>query len=312
MPIFILRDNILAKAQGVRIERESDIEDWLENSPWGLVQNEFILWIDRQPRGLDEEGTIIPDLFGVDSEGNFVIIEFKRERTPRDVMAQLLEYAAWVNGQSDEQIYDRAESYFEKHDKFKEKTFQYVFKTTFDIPETEEVTLNRSLRLFIIAGGISERILEVCRLLRTSYGVDVNCVEVSKFRTESGDEIVNMETKVGEEGFAISESQRHQTLFSSRWSGDKPARDVVWDAVKNFTQDKTKIEFTIIEILALIREDEPDFKRTTMDGIMIADTVNHPSRHHQPSAREDYYWRVERGKYRLYDSKRDKVQEEDE
>ena len=36
------------------------------------------------------------DLLGVDREGNVVVVELKRDRTPRDVVAQALEYAAFA------------------------------------------------------------------------------------------------------------------------------------------------------------------------------------------------------------------------
>ena len=127
MSIFILRDNVLATAKKVEIKRERDLEDWLENSPMALVENEFILWIDRQPRAQDEEGTIFPDLLGVDSEGNLVIVEFKRGRTPRTVVAQLLEYAAWAGKLPDSEIHQIAETYFDNSDGYQGKTLSDVF-----------------------------------------------------------------------------------------------------------------------------------------------------------------------------------------
>ena len=36
------------------------------------------------------------DLLAVDSEGSLVVIELKRNRTPREVVAQVLDYAYWV------------------------------------------------------------------------------------------------------------------------------------------------------------------------------------------------------------------------
>ena len=308
MPIFRLEDAKLVVAREAKIKRESDLEDWLENSPMALVQDEFILWVGRQPSAQDEEGTIFPDLLGVDSERNLVIIEFKRGRTPRDVVAQLLEYAAWANELSENQIHEIAEAYFEGCGELKGKSFDNAFRDTFDIPETDELPpLNQKLRLFIVAEEMPTRITQVCRFLRTSYRVDVSCIAVSKFRTESEDEIVSMETRVGKESFTTPKDRRQQVSPPSRWSGDKLAREVVWDAVQKLTQDSADGEFTIKQVLALIREDDPDFKRGTMDGTMIENTVNHPSRRHHPSASHDHYWRVDKGMYRLYDPEKDKM-----
>ena len=308
MPIFILENDKLIIAQETNIELEKKLEDWLENSPMALVENEFILWIGRQPSAQDEERTIFPDLLGVDSEGNLVIVEFKRGRTPRAVVAQLLEYAAWADKLLDSEIHQIAEDYFDTRDEYQEKTFSDVFMEVFDMPETDELpALNSVLRLFIVAEDIPSRISGVCRFLRTSYKMDVSCIAVSKFQTESGEEIINMEIRVGDEDVAPSKVQQHIPP-PSRWAGDKPVKQVVLEAVQEFTDGSISVEFEIKQILALIRKDNPDFKRPTMDGVMIADTVNHPSRgYHQVT--EDRYWRVSRGKYRLYDPEKDKIEE---
>ena len=86
----------LVIAKETDIELESHLESWLENSPWALVEGEPIFWIGRQTSANVEESTIFPDLLGLDSEGNLVIVELKRGKAPRDVVAQLLEYAEWA------------------------------------------------------------------------------------------------------------------------------------------------------------------------------------------------------------------------
>ena len=145
------------------IKLESHLESWLENSPWALVEGEPILWIGRQTSADVEESTIFPDLLGLDSEGNLVIVELKRGKAPREVVAQLLEYAAWAKELSDEQIYGIAETYFQTLTK--ETTFQDAFSETF---EDEMPALNRRLRLFVVAEEIPGTVSRVCRFLRTS------------------------------------------------------------------------------------------------------------------------------------------------
>ncbi len=44
------------------------------------------------------------DLLAIAPDGSLVLIEIKRERTPREVMAQALDYACWVEKLSAEDI----------------------------------------------------------------------------------------------------------------------------------------------------------------------------------------------------------------
>lgn len=298
---------VLIIATETNLELERYLEDWLENSPVALVQDEYVLWIGRQTSATDEDGTVYPDLLGVDVEGNLVITELKRARTPRDIIAQLLDYAAWADGLSESQIRGIAEDYFETRAGFQGRTFDDAFREIFDMPETDELPpLNRGLRLFIVAEEIPARVAHVCRFLRTSHGMDVNCIEVSTFETESGEVLVNTETKVGDEEFVPPSTQQQLLPRPSRRSGDIPVREVVWRAVQEFTQGRTNVEFTIRDITAIILRREPEFNRSTVNGQIIAGTVNHPSRHHHSDA-PDRYWRIERGRYRLYDPESDEM-----
>ncbi len=309
MPIFRLDGDRLIIAEETDVELEQHLEIWLENSPWAVIQGEHVLWIDRQPSAQDEEGTIFPDLLGVDAEGNLVIVEFKRGKTPRSVVAQLLEYAAWANELSPEQIHEIADAYFEKRDEFKGKTFPDAFREVFDIPETDELPpLKRKLRLFVIGEEIHPRVTSVCRFLRTLYKMDVSCIAVSKFQTKSGEEIVSTETKVGEEKIVTPKTRQQRTSQTSRWSGDKPVNQVVWEAVQELTGKNLSFEFTLKELRKLILEKYSDFNPSTADCQLYSDCVNHPSRHHYPGG-SDRYWRVSRGIYRLYDSEKDKIEE---
>ncbi len=305
MPIFRLEgDDIsnakLVIAQETDLELESHLEDWLENSPPALAQ-EPILWIGRQTSTGDEEGTIFPDLLGVDAEGNLVIVELKKDRAPRDVVAQLLEYAALADELSEEKIKEIAETYFETRDEFKGKQFYDAFKDVFDISDTDEVPpLNRNLRLYVVAGDIPVRVARVCRFLRTSYGMDISCIDVSTFQTKAGERLVSMEAKVGDEDVVVTQTKRR--------SGEKLTDQMVWEAVQAFTNGDANVEFTLKDIERVVSEKHPDFNVQRVRNRIRGGCVNFRTRRNYPPIGEDRYWWIERGKYRLYDPERDKVE----
>ena len=302
-----LRNAELVIAKETDIELESHLESWLENSPWALVQEEPILWIGRQTSANVEESTIFPDLLGVDSEGNLVIVELKRSIAPREIVAQLLEYAAWAEELSDEQIHEVAEAYFQTAKK--EMTLQGAFSEMFDSEmfDNEMPVLNRRLRLFVVAEEIPGAVLRVCRFLRTSHGMDINCLTVSTFQTGSGEKIVNTEAKVGDESIIAPKAARQNASQLPRWSGDKPAREAVLEAVQELTGKDTKVEFAPKEVSTLILKKYPDFKADTVRGQLIAGCPNHASYRYHPGNYK-YYWLVRPGTYRLYNPERDKAE----
>lgn len=261
------------------------------------IAQEPLLLIGRQTSAIQEEyGTIFPDLLGLDKDGNLVIIELKKGRTPREVIAQLLEYAAWANDLSDEKIYDIALNYFKITNN--EKDLETLFLETF---EAEEIPpLNQRLRLFVAAEEISPSVSKVCRFLRQVHGVDVNCIQFSIFQTESGEVLVSSEAFVGLEDIVTPKK-----TVTQRWAGEKPVKQVVWESVEEFTKgDKNKI-FSPKDICQIILQKYPNFNKNTVGCQIISDSVNHTSRHHYPGG-EDRYWWVEKGKYKLYDSLTDK------
>ena len=313
MPLFRLEgDGVNARLVAAKekdIELESQLESWLENSPWALGQDEPILWIDRQTRASGDDGIIRPDLLGVDYEGNLVIVELKRDRTPREVVAQLLEYAAWGNELDEEQIEAIAEEYFQTRDELRGRPLSDVFTDTFEVDEVPP--LNRGLRLFIVAQRIPDRILKVCQFLRDSHDMDINCIVVSTFETESGDVLVTTEAKVGGEEIASVKVLRRATP-QIRWSDDLLGkRDVVLEAARELTGGDTNVEFAPQKLYEHVKKKYPDFNRGTLYGQLTAACPNAPS-HIYHSGDYKYYRWVRRGVYCLYDPERDEDSEDEE
>ena len=308
MPIFRLKGEDISKAKleiadKTNLELESYLEDWLENSPVALVQ-EPILWIGRQTSATVEDSTIFPDLLGLDGEGNLVIAELKRGQAPREVIAQLLEYAAWASELSEEQLQEIGSNYFQTRDEFQGKNFDEVFCETF---ETEEVPpLNKRLRLFLTAEEIPTRVAHVCQFLRTVHGMDITCISVSTFQTETGERLVSMEAKVGDEDLVTSRTRKQQISEPTRWSGDKKVREVILEVVHELTSRDPNVEFTLPEVITRTLEKYPNFNKRTARAQLYAACPNHNS-YHGYRGDYKYYWQVEKRKYRLYDPERDKI-----
>ena len=297
-------DGKIVIAREISFEAESHLEQLFENSPFGLNEDEYIFWIGKQPRVQSENRIIIPDLLGVDTEGNLIIVEFKRERAPREVIAQLLVYAAWASKLSETEIIDIAEAYFREHDVTASKFYDH-FRDVFDIPDASEIPkLNKRLRMFVVAGDIPEEVAHVCRWLRTSHRLNITCIEVSLFQTDANEKYVDMEVKVGEENIdaTLYPNDPERPEHSER-PAKSTRRDIVYKIVKQLTGEDKSSTWTINEVFQKVKEKHPNWKKYSVIGPVLAGTVNSDARHLYPGA-EDRYWRVKRGVYKLHDKEK--------
>ena len=133
-----------------KLVSEQQLEDMIVREP-SILSSEWML-IGRQET-TTHGGRI--DLLAIAPDGTLVLIELKRDRTPREIVAQALDYASWVAELTAErivQIYGR----FSKGGSL-EAAFQQRFGTALD-----EETLNHAHQIIIVAAELdaaSERIV---------------------------------------------------------------------------------------------------------------------------------------------------------
>ena len=310
MTIFKLKTigNDIAQAELIAtsktsLDLEKHLESWLERSPWAIAEEPLLL-IGRQTSAKVEAATVFPDLLALNKDGNLVIVELKKGKAPREVTAQLLEYAAWASELPDDDVVDMAATYLGAVDDPPLQKLTAAFCDVFDVEELPP--LNLRLRLFIAAEEIPVSVSRVCRFLRTDHGLDVSCVEFRVFQTESGEVVVTSEQIVGLED--VSSTKR---LPGHRWSGDTPVKQVVWEAVQELTKSDTKCVFSPKDVAKLLMLKHPGFNKSTVGCQIISDCVNHASRHHYPGG-EDRYWWIGKGKYRLFDQSLDGLEQSDD
>ncbi len=119
------------------------------------------------------------DLLAMDRDGNTVIIELKRDKTPREVVAQTLDYASWVENLSYEQI---AEVYAEKHGGQK---FEAGYSEVFGTSPPENV--NESHRMIIVASELDTSTERILNYLNDNYGVPINTVFFRYFKDDDNE-----------------------------------------------------------------------------------------------------------------------------
>lgn len=149
------------------LDSEKRLEDMIVAAP-RLLSDEWMLIGRQEDTGFG--GRI--DLLAIAPDGALVLIELKRDKTPRDVVAQSLDYASWVEKLQPEDIaaiYGR----FVKDRNLAEDFLQY-----FGQPLDEE-TINASHQIIIVSASLdasTERI--VAYLSERDIPINVLCFQI--------------------------------------------------------------------------------------------------------------------------------------
>jgi hypothetical protein len=105
------------------------------------------------------------DLLAIDGEGNLSVIELKRDKTPRDVVAQALDYGLWVRNLSFDDIANIAHSYLQER-------LEEAFVSRFGVAIPDAI--NQEHRLLIVASELDASTERIVTYLSTGYGVPLN------------------------------------------------------------------------------------------------------------------------------------------
>jgi len=302
---------ILEKVRTDSIDYEKDFENWLENSPAVLLDDDSestVLWIGRQITATIGEVGKYPDLIGIDASGDLVIVELKKGKTPREVIAQILEYAAWGALQKYEDLNQISLDYYKNDCDMAGKSLNELYNEVF-LPDNDvEISMdfNNNQKLYIVAEQISSIVKQVAIYLREKYGVNVFCMEYEVLKTQQEEYLISTEKIIGYDEVISTVNQNNINGSKSiRWNEPIKIKSVVSDAVNRITGGKIDMFFTPAEVYSELVKQYHEINQSTVRCQIIQDCVNHTSRKYYPSGQKDLYYRVEKGKYRLYDPEKD-------
>lgn len=169
-------DGGVARVSSSALGDERRLEDVIETDI-SILGLDLLLILGRQVE--TSYGKRI-DLLAIDADGIVYVIELKKDRTPREIVAQLLDYGSWVNTLT----VDDLATIYARRTASNGKTFVDAFRDRFggELPET----LNESHQLIIVASELdasTERIVEYL----SAYGVPINALFFRYFNDGSAE-----------------------------------------------------------------------------------------------------------------------------
>ena len=115
------------------------------------------------------------DLLAIDREGNLTVIELKRDKTPREVVAQVLDYGSWVRDLEDDDIATIFDAYKHKYYPHENTTsLDEAFCKYFSVEEMPEA-INETHELVVVAAELDDSTERIINYL-TEFGVAINAV----------------------------------------------------------------------------------------------------------------------------------------
>ena len=170
-----------------KLDLESRLENWIREDI-GLVNDDLLVIGQQVPT--EHTGDI--DLLAIDPDANLVILELKRDRTPRDIVAQILDYASYVQNLGLSDIEEIASN----SDFLNGKGLGQAFRDKFgeELPEF----VNQVHRMYIVASALDSATERIVEYLSETHGVDINVATFVYFNVR-GQEMVGRSMLLEEE-----------------------------------------------------------------------------------------------------------------
>jgi len=158
------------------LDVEARLEQWLKNDIFILSPDLLVI---GQQVPTDSGGFI--DLLCMNQAGDLIVVELKRDKTPREITAQVLDYGSWVVDLSNERVRSIAEDHLRGR-------FEEAFKSRFNSDPPE--TLNSTHGLIVVGSQIDASSERIIKYLSRVYGVNINAATFQYFKDVDGSELL--------------------------------------------------------------------------------------------------------------------------
>jgi hypothetical protein len=168
-------------------KKERDhLEQWIKSNP--QILGEDIVVIGEQVQ--TSSGPL--DFLGIDNSGNIVVVELKRDKLPREALAQAIDYASDVAGWDIDRFREICKSYTRQN-------LEDLLQERFESVAIEDLVINQSQRLLLVGTAVEESLGRMIEWLSDNYSIGINAVVLNYAKTRQGDSILSRMVIIPEE-----------------------------------------------------------------------------------------------------------------
>lgn len=199
-----------------KLDYENRLEKWLIDDI-SILSNDLAV-IGNQV--LTSNGKFI-DILAINSFGELIIIELKQDKTYREIIAQILDYATWVKNLD----FDNLNSILNKYGDTECKDIDDYFSTIFD-KISDDIDFNSDHKMLIVGSEIDDSTIRIIEYLSGEpSSVNINAVNFNYFKDNEGKEFlaqsfVRPESNILEESIN-KKRKRAKSIISILFSKNK-------------------------------------------------------------------------------------------
>ena len=159
-------------------------------------------WLKTEPEILGDDIRIIGeqvytssgplDYLGLDKKGNLVVIELKRDKLPREVIAQAIDYASDIADWEQDKISEICM-------KYTSQSLEDFITENFEDIDLDSFIVNDAQRLLLVGFSIDGSLSRMIEWLSDKYDLIINAIILKYIKTSSGDELLSRTAIIPEE-----------------------------------------------------------------------------------------------------------------
>lgn len=156
-----------------KLDYEDRLEKWLLEDISILSSNLVVIG----SQVLTPYGKVI-DILAINTIGEVVIIELKRDKTYREVVAQVLDYATWIKDLD----YEELNTVLIKYGKTEYNDIEDLFSSTFN-KDIDDIEFNSDHKMLIVGSEIDDSTIRIINYLsQEPYSLNINAVNFNYFK----------------------------------------------------------------------------------------------------------------------------------
>jgi hypothetical protein len=164
---------------------ESELENWIVECPDILGDDLLIIAKQKYVKGVGQL-----DLLAIQPNGELVIVELKRDKAPREAVAQALDYASWLDKISEADLLEIAEEYLKTP-----LVEAFVDRFGQEMPAISP----QNHRILVVGSRLDAAAERIINYLAQRHSVNLNAVFFRYAKLSAGQEILARSVLVAED-----------------------------------------------------------------------------------------------------------------